>query len=64
MASTAKQQTQSLILNARVTYALSLYCSEVQKLGVRDAYDRACDIAGLTLSDRAQFRAAVTRGAR
>lgn len=63
MASTAKQ-TNNLILNARVTYALSLYCSTVNVLGVRDAYDRACEIAGLTLSDRAQLRAAVTRGAR
>lgn len=64
MASTAKQQTQPQIINARVTYALSLYFAEIEKLGVRESYDRACRIAGLNLADRSQFRAAVYRGAR
>jgi hypothetical protein len=62
MASTAKQQVQ--IINARVTYALSLYFAELDNLGVRESYDRACRIAALNLADRAQFRTAVYRGAR
>lgn len=58
MASTANNNA-ILVLNARVTYALSIYCQTLGELGTKGAYDQACSLAGLTLADRAQFRNAV-----
>lgn len=60
MASTATNNTPQ-ILNVRVTYALSLYLASCEKEGIREAYQRACKLAGLSMTERAQFRNAVSR---
>lgn len=47
-------------LTAKATYARSLYVATVSTLGPRQAYQRACELAGLSAIERASLRASLS----
>ena len=47
-------------LTASASYARSLYVATVSTLGPRQAFTRACELAGLTAIERASLRASLS----